>query len=278
VVETNSLVNSKVLFDRAGWKRRGPTPSVWREQLQAYARLRRAHFDIGIDLQGHSKTALALRIASPKHRVAVRPVDALSRMLNPMAANSLGPMHMVDENLLALSRLGPFSTDPRWVMPSVSAELPAVKARLAPNKPLATITVSTGHRRKNYDPAKWARVADAMVKQGYQVAYLGGPGDGAPHSEVTTDLVGRLSLAETMAAVAMSQIHFAADTGTGHIAAAYGVPIVSVFGATDPRVYRPYSKKGRVIDLKCHPSEVPPELIVEAGLALLEENGQPVSH
>ncbi|MBC8063619.1 MAG: hypothetical protein H7Y17_02220, partial [Chlorobia bacterium] len=41
-----------------------------------------------------------------------------------------------------------------------------------------------------------------------------------------------------MSAVAHSTIHLAADTGTGHMAAAFGVPFVSVFGPTDPKLFR----------------------------------------
>ena len=37
------------------------------------------------------------------------------------------------------------------------------------------------------------------------------------------------------------------DTGTGHLLAATGIPLLSLFGPTDPRVWRPVTAKGRVI-------------------------------
>jgi ADP-heptose:LPS heptosyltransferase len=37
------------------------------------------------------------------------------------------------------------------------------------------------------------------------------------------------------------------DTGTGHLLAATGIPLLSLFGPTDPRVWRPVTAKGKVI-------------------------------
>ena len=71
VVDENRLVNSVAEFPRDKWKANRWSPATWREQLRAYAGLRKHKFDWGLDLQGHSKTALALRIAKPKRRLAV---------------------------------------------------------------------------------------------------------------------------------------------------------------------------------------------------------------
>ena len=37
------------------------------------------------------------------------------------------------------------------------------------------------------------------------------------------------------------------DTGTGHLLAATGIPLLSLFGPTDPRVWRPVTPKGKVV-------------------------------
>ncbi len=37
------------------------------------------------------------------------------------------------------------------------------------------------------------------------------------------------------------------DTGTGHLLAATGIPLLSLFGPTDPRIWRPVTAKGKVI-------------------------------
>jgi ADP-heptose:LPS heptosyltransferase len=64
-------------------------------------------------------------------------------------------------------------------------------------------------------------------------------------------------------------LHLAADTGTGHIAAAYGVPFVSVFGPTDPKLFRPYSDEGVVLRASDRAGDVEPAQILAAAEGLL---------
>ena len=37
------------------------------------------------------------------------------------------------------------------------------------------------------------------------------------------------------------------DTGTGHLLGAANIPLLSLFGPTDPRVWRPVTARGQVI-------------------------------
>jgi ADP-heptose:LPS heptosyltransferase len=92
-------------------------------------------------------------------------------------------------------------------------------------------------------PENWKVVARHLLELGYQVMFLGGPGDQAIDVDGAIDFVGKFKIRETMAAVSLSAIHVCGDTGTGHIAAAYGTPVVSVFGHELPEIFRPYTDK-----------------------------------
>ena len=108
--------------------------------------------------------------------------------------------------------------------------------------------------------------------------FIGGPGEVAPQVEGAIDLVGKLSLFETMAAIAHSSLTLAADTGAGHIAPAYGVPVVSVFGPTDPEEFRPYTDRGIVLKNGSETRAVAPEEIVRAAKSLWKNHAETVSH
>jgi ADP-heptose:LPS heptosyltransferase len=242
-IDTDRLITRLAVMDREEWRAGAWSPHIWRKQMLAFARLRRTRFDYGIDLQGHGKTALCLRLAAPTCRIGARAKDASASILNPTIREE-ETEHTVIRNMEALSRLGDFPRKPEWIMPDISGvELPQRSTR-----PLATITVGTGHPFKNYPLAKWSEVAKELIKTGFEVAFLGGTGDEAPATQGALNWVGKLELRQTMAAVATSRIHICGDTGTGHIAAAYGTPVVSLFGYLPSRRFAPYTENKVVVE------------------------------
>lgn len=223
--------------------------------IRHYLKLRAYRFDLAIDLQGHSKTAICLRLCGAKRRLAARAIDGFARVLNPLAPAGQA-VHTVERNLETLAAAFESQADASPIMP----RLPQV---VLPEN-LATIAVGSGHPKKNY--ARWGDVACELDRRGMEVAFLGGPGEDAP-CEVGLNMVGRLDLDQTMAWVAGSRVHLAADTGSGHIAAAYGTPVVSVFGWTRPEVFRPYTDRAVVLDAGKEMTGVDPAQIVEAACA-----------
>ncbi|CAN5436385.1 lipopolysaccharide heptosyltransferase II [soil metagenome] len=238
MVDRTHLVTQRIEFPRDKWKKARWSPRCWQEQLLKYARMRELKFDWGIDLQGHSKTALCLRLAFPKRRLSVAATDAFVRRLNPLMEAGPEGEHTVERNHRALSAFGEFTLPERPIMPDVPHEI---------DRRLVTIAVSAGQADKAYPSERWAEMARILLAQGYRVAFLGGPTDQPPEVEGAEDHVGKLPLAETLAMVQASAVHLAGDTGTGHMAAAVGTPVVSVFGPTDPARFRPYTQHGIVL-------------------------------
>ncbi len=259
VIDRKALCSRVYEFPRDRWKRKRWSPKIWREQLVTHARLRNMRFDYGIDLQGHSKTALCLRIAKPKQRVAARATDSMAARLNPMVGEPPPGMHTVEWNQQVLRTFGDFKLPETPLMPALSESI----------ERLVTISVSAGQANKAYAGEHWQTVAEQLVRDGLRVAFLGGPTDTPIKLEGTEDYVGQLGLEKTMQMVAASSVHLAADTGTGHMAAAYGVPVVSVFGPTDPAIYRPYTDQGKVLKVSQKTADVEPQQVVQAAREML---------
>ncbi len=239
-------------------------------------RLRRLRFDLGLDFHGHAKTAICLRLAAPMRRFAVRAVDPLSKGLNPVLPPAPEGTHIVEANLMALDAIGGFAGSAEPIMPRLDAEREAVRARKS-SRPLAAIAVGASFPEKAYPIERWAEVAKRLLSEGAQVAFLGGKGDPEPDAAGVTNLVGELTLRESMAWAAESDVLLSGDTGMAHIAAAYGVPTVTVFGPTDPSVFRPYSDRGSVLREGDDPACVEPDAVVQAALKALEANVRKVS-
>ena len=111
--------------------------------------------------------------------------------------------------------------------------------------------------------ATWLRSLAGRYTHG--VVAIGGKHD--PHLDIpgVDDLVGKLTLAESLGLIQGSSLHMAADTGTGHVAAAYGVPVVSLFGQTDPNRYQPFGSQCTVLQAKSA-ADIPPEDVAESAL------------
>ena len=263
VIDRKSLVSRVEEMPRDRWKRARWSPATWQNQVGKYIGLRKLRFDVGLDLQGHMKTALCLRVANPKRRLASRATDVVAANLNPVPPRPSG-LHTVEWYGRLLSEFGDYAIPETPPMPYDEAAARGIVERVGGDRPLATITVSAGQREKAYPAEGWAEVAQGLVARGFRVAFLGGPTDRPIEAPDTVDLVGRLALGTTLEAVRLSAVHLAADTGNGHLAAALGVPVVSVFGPTNPVEFRPYTERGRVLRDGPNPGSVPPERLLAA--------------
>ncbi len=278
VVDQESLVTIRHEAPRNEWRKRRMSPATWADQLRYYLSLRKQHFDFGIDLQGHSKTALCLRLSGAKKRLAVKATDALSRRLNPVWVAPVTKMHHVERNLACLESLFPCTSDAAPIMPTLQFERSNIRERISEKASLVTIMSSAGQPDKAWPIERWNAVAENLIAAGKTVAFLGGPGDPRPGVQGALDWVGQLPLEETMAAIAESELHLSGDTGGGHIAAAYSIPQLSIFGPTDPEVFRPYSQSGVVLRRERSTENISIEEVWDAAQRQLEQHGKTLSH
>lgn len=264
VIDREKLASRVWEMPRDRWKKQRWSPKTWQEQVSFYAKLRKLRFDFGVDFQGHSKTALCLRLANPTRRLAARATDAIAARLNPVFGEKPKETHTVEWNQQVLQAFGDFELPRLPFMPHREDTFAAVRAHVYSSRPLATISVSAGQPDKAYCPKKWRSVADALLQEGFQVAYLGGPTDQRIEHPGTIDLVGKLTLAQSLAAIQCSDLHLAGDTGSGHMAAACGIPVISIFGPTNPTVYRPFTENGLVLREGRETCNVTPERVIRA--------------
>lgn len=259
VIASPGLVNTLIEVPRQTWKRSRTSPKTWREQLKFYAKIRSEPYDWAIDFQGHSKTAIGLRLCKAKKKLMARSTDAFAKRLNPLMQGNPRSMHCVDWNHHVLQQFDEFDRPPLPLMPSV-----------APNaeEPFVSISVGAGAKNKEWSRENWVQVVGDWIKLGIPVKVLGGPTDQSLDVSGAVNLVGKLPLAKTLEVVAQSRVHVAADTGTGHMAAAYQIPQISIFGPSPVEVFRPYSPLCTVLCNGESPDDVRPAEVNAAVQAL----------
>ncbi len=108
---------------------------------------------------------------------------------------------------------------------------------------------------KRWPAARYAALADALYQEhGLAVVLTGAGDDRAVTAAVrrsmrvpAVDLAGRTTIGVLGALLRRCALYVGNDTGPTHLAAAVGVPVVAIFGPTDPAVYAPYSARAVVL-------------------------------
>lgn len=118
------------------------------------------------------------------------------------------------------------------------------------------------HAGAAYQTKRWAvehfRTVAAEIKRvhGLEAVFVAGPGDAVPKERLPGfEIRDGLSLGDLKSLLARARLFVGNDSGPAHIAAAFGVPCVVVFGSSDSAVWHPWKTAYRVVetDWDCKP-------------------------
>ena len=230
----------------------------------------RGRFDLGLALPNSLESALSLWLAGARARVGYN-TDGRRVFLTAAldGQQNLKGLHTVFYLLGLLRTFGEISdfTPPNlYLAESEITEAQALLASHAGEAPGPWVALSPGAAfgpAKRWPPERFAAVGARLREElGGGLALLGGPEDRPVAEEVKRyfpeeclDLVGRTNLRQAMAVLSRMKLLITNDSGLMHVAAALGVPLVAVFGSTDPHATRPFTDKATVIyhGLSCSP-------------------------
>jgi len=115
---------------------------------------------------------------------------------------------------------------------------------------------------KRWYPKEFAKVANVLGEK-YDVIIFGGPGEEEIAKDIEKNLkisnyknlCGRLTIKELCEYIGGLDLFITNDSGPMHIAAAYKVPIVAIFGPTNYNETSPWSKNYKIVakNLECAP-------------------------
>lgn len=116
---------------------------------------------------------------------------------------------------------------------------------------------------KRWFPERFAEVADALSEEWNAVVVLMGSSPEIPLADEIeagmqgkpVNLAGRTTVRELMALLSLCSFLVTNDSGPMHIGAAFGVPMVAIFGPTDWRKTSPWTRRARIVrvDVDCSP-------------------------
>jgi lipopolysaccharide heptosyltransferase I len=157
-------------------------------------------------------------------------------------------VHVIDQNLsIASAVAGCELSVPRVEFPrDVEAEL-RIEQRLveAGVGEFAILNPGAGWGAKRWPAERYGRVARALAEDGVRAILNYGPGEEDLARETADASEGaaspmKCSITELIALTRRARLFIGGDTGPMHLAAALQVPVVAIFGPTDPARNGPY--------------------------------------
>lgn len=242
-------------------------PRKWLKQpgqvVELRRQLRALEFDVALDLQGLTKSAVAAWLSGAKRRIGYDGRDGreLSRWLNNELVTA-EKTHVVDRNLELLAPLGIADAGARFDLPETEDEGRAADKLLAAEQlreRFAVINPGAGWPSKLWPAARFAAVAQYLgTRHALRslVVWAGGSERLAAEEIVagsggSATLAPATSLRELAAVARRATLFVSADTGPLHMAVAVGTPSVGLFGPMPAERNGPYGAANVSVQKMC---------------------------
>ncbi len=247
LLEGHSALDELIVVPRGCLK---SPKTVW----QLRRRLRRLQFDITIDPQSLTKSAVLARLSGARQRIGFSGEDGreLSRWLNNELI-SRSAEHMVDRRLELLEPLGISNAASRFELPIYEAASEAMRqflSRSGGGDRFALINVGAGWPSKLWPAEGFGVVASHLSRTHGMPSVVIWAGEqerdwaqrAVETAAGTATLAPQTSLTELAELARRAVLFVGCDTGPMHISAAVDTPCVALFGPTLPSVCGPYGE------------------------------------
>ena len=291
IVRCHPALSNVVLFARRDFSQRGRRWRAMLEFLDLLKQIRRAKYDLVIDMHGQVRSAFFVLISGARVRIGFdRPVKRTLTISTEHDLKNLPShgwrgaregswiaythriaiptldVHAIDRYLWVGKLLG-FDDNPPDLTIHLSSGTVRNIERLLKEKgvdaaqPLVVLVPGTIWETKHWTIEGFAGVARHFLREGFAVALAGTKRDRARCRQIAAaapgacDLSGETTPADLAALIRRAEVAVTNDSGSMHVAGSLGKPMVSVFGPTNPVHIGPYERPESVVrvDLPCSP-------------------------
>ncbi len=268
LVDLVHVVNTK------SW-RKSPLAAETRHQLSAaLTEVREQKYELAIDFQGAIKSALLARFSGAETVFGMhRPREGPAKIFYARQVEAEGT-HVIEQYAsLAQRVIREFASAVSCSDPHVGTGAHTLPVELGstfefPRDPVAEssareklqnigerfviLNPGAGWAAKQWPAERYGEVARALAAQGLCAIVNFGPGEEelADAAQRASGGIARpvsCSLAELIALTRRASLFIGGDTGPLHLAAALGIPVVAIFGPTDPNRNGPYGGRNIVL-------------------------------
>lgn len=218
----------------------------------AFARLlRQQRFDLTIDLQGLARTGLMTIATGAKRTIGFANAREGARFAyrETVAVRDADKIHAVDRYWRIIEHLGAGHRPKQFVLPVSPERVEWVRDQWSElPRPWVCIAVGAKWLTKRWPPRHFGELLNRMQHEFRGTAIFVGVGeDGAMSREAAStlkgpwlDWCGQTDLPTLAAALSLSDVMLANDTGPLHLASALGTPCIAPYTCTRVTLHGPY--------------------------------------
>jgi lipopolysaccharide heptosyltransferase I len=262
LIRNHPHLDTIIPFDRKFLGKAWCNPTAFIALLSLISNLRKSSFDLVIDLQGLFRTGSLAWLTGCKKRFGMANAREFATMFyTHKITQGIESIHMVDYYLKIIQAAGASEFGVEFVFPQNPDAEDSVDRMLASHgikENYAVLISGSVHQDKCWPPERFAQLADKISSQyNLSIVATGSASEAGIVEKLQekanvpiANLAGQTSLSELVALLKRAKLAVSNDTGPGHIAAASGIPLVLMFGRTNPIRLEPYRRKHCVMAIE----------------------------
>jgi len=247
------LVDRVHTVNTAAWRRSLFSPNTWQQMAVGVSELRGIGYQAAIDFQGAVRAALLARWSGAKVVFGdTQPRENAASMWYSRQVMSRGN-HVIEQALsLAEAVIGKRVPVPRAEFPADPDAEEKISAQIGIERSFAILSPGAGWGAKQWPAERFGAVASELAKDGVRSLINFGPGEEDLATAVETASAGTAqkiscSISELIALTRRASLFIGGDTGPMHLAAALQIPVVGIFGPTNPARNGPFGTRSIVL-------------------------------
>ena len=286
------IVDRVHVVDTKKWRKDLASAQTWERMAASLSELRAPRYQIAVDFQGAVRSALLARWSgAPTIYGTMQPRENIASMICSRQVIVSGT-HVVEQNLSLAAAITGIPLQPSTI------ELPTDECaevrcenwlRERSITRFVLLNPGAGWGAKQWPAERYGAAGKKLAQHGLKPLINFGPGEEElarsveDASEGAAETVSS-SLTQLIALSRRASLFIGGDTGPMHLAASLGIPVVAIFGPTDPARNGPYGARSVVLrspdSMTSHKRRVEPEAgllaisvedVVRAACRLMEE-------
>ena len=255
LLENHPMIDKLWIINKDDWKKIDKVKTTVKELKTLFRKLKAEKYDLVIDLQGLLRSGIMTASTRAPLRIGFTEAREGSTVFYTHKVRGGRNIHAVDRYLKIVEFLGCDISDIRFPLPMHDISSPFS----IPSEEYIVFIPGARWSTKKWEPELFGELASKLP---YKSVVVGSRSD-IKDADILVSLsrgnalscAGKTTIRDLITLIQNARCVVSNDSGPMHIAAALNVPVVALFGPTDPQRTGPYGKGHTVIraEVECSP-------------------------